>query len=256
MNRILVKDTYLSYEVYGKGKPILFLHGAYVSKREWKYQIDTFAENHEVILLDMPGHGDSDNLMVYSVELFADYVNEFIKVMKIKPCIICGHSLGGMVTQAVALNYPSAVEKIILADTSYGVKTNIVEFILTTLSMPIFKLMSVEKQAKLFADQLGKHDAKIKEYVYDDIKKHTKNPKNYKKIWDAVTNFNSKESLHKISCPTLILVGERNRQTHKQAKFMAKAIPYAELAFIKDANHMLNMDNIEDFNKEVSEFIK
>lgn len=256
MDRILINDIHLSYEVRGTGKPILFLHGAYLSKKEWSHQLDEFAKDYQVIAMDLPGHGASDKLARYSVEVMAEYIFKFIEVVRITSCIICGHSLGGMVAQVIAQEHPNVVEKVILADTSFGVRSTVLESILTSLSMPIMKLISVDGQAKLFSDQMGKHDRNIKEYVLYEIKSHAHDKKNYHMIWDAVTAFKNKENLTRITCPTLILVGERNKQTHKQAKYMVKTISQSELVYIRDASHMLNMDNAVEFNQSIKEFIR
>lgn len=255
MGRILINNIHLNYEAYGKGKPVLFLHGAYLSIEEWKYQKDYFAKNNKVILLDMPGHGNSDNFPHYSSQAIAGYIIKFIEAVNIKPCIICGHSFGGMIAQEIALASADSVDKLILADTSYGVKTTVVESFLTWISMLVINFLKVDKQAKLYAKQMGKLHKEVYYYVYREIKKYETNYSNYKNIWNAVINFNSKDKLRKISCPTLILAGDLNKQTHKQAKFMKEMIPYSKLAFIKNAKHMCTMDNFDDFNKEIEQFV-
>lgn len=256
MEKVKIKGVDICYETSGSGEPILFIHGAYFSGDEWVYQQAFFSRKYQTVLVDMPGHGGSDRLPAYSVEGMADYLAAFIERKKLSPCIVCGHSLGGMAAQALVAARPELVSKLILAETSYGVKSNPVEAFFTALSMPLLKRVSVEKQAVMYAAQLGRYSDESKAYCCRAIASHANGHDNYNRIWDATVSFAGKERLRTIACPTLIIVGEKNRQTHHQAKVMKSQIPHSELEYIKKAGHMVNIDAPEDFNKCVLRFIK
>ena len=256
MSQIKVYDTEMSYEVSGSGQPLVFIHGAYLSKNEWENQRTVFEADYQVITVDLPGHGESGKLPFYSIEVMADYVAGLIEGLELPPCVICGHSLGGMVSQALALQHPTLVERLILVETSYGVKSNPVEAFLTALTMPILKRVSVENQTKMFAEQMGKQSQETKDYIAENIIKHAEDHDNYNRIWDATVNFVGKEKIKNIACPTLIIVGEKNKQTHHQAKVMKSQIAGAEFQYIDKAGHMVNMDNPKAFNQTVLSFLQ
>ncbi len=256
MGLIKINDINMNYESFGKGWPIVLIHGAYIDSGEWVYQIPFFEKKYQVILADLPGHGGSGKLPVYTIEMMAEYTAALIEKLGVASCILCGHSLGGMAAQAVAAQYPSLVDKLILMETSYGVRSNPLEAFLTALTMPILKRVSVEKQAVMFADAMGKQSEKTKAYIAETIAKHASDHENYNRIWDATVNYDGKSSLGKIDCPTLIVAGEENKQTHHQAKVMQKSIKGSELVFVRQAGHVVNMDNPDDFNQAVLRFIQ
>lgn len=252
---IKVNQTNISYERCGKGNTIVFLHGAYLSKEEWKYQVQFFKKDFDVITLDLPGHGDSDKPKEYSISEYASTIYRFFKELNINNIILCGHSLGGMVAQEIALKYPNEISKLVLADTSFGVRSNRFESLMTTLTMPILRHIRVSTQAKLFSGQLGKHSSEVKNYIYNEVIKHNNDSINFFKIWNSIVEFSSKSLLSKISIPTLVVVGQNNKQTHKQAIVFSTLIPNSRLVHIENAGHMLNMDNHYQLNNEIQKFI-
>ena len=67
--------------------------------------------------------------------------------------------------------------------------------------------------------------------------------------------YDGRENLKRITCPTLVMAGEKFKLSHKQAQEMAATIPSARLVFIPNAGHGVNWDNTEAFNREVLAFI-
>ena len=235
--------------VKGDAPTLVFVHGAYIALNEWEPQLAAL-EGTSYLLLDLRGHGHSDKKgYPYSVAEFADDVVQLLEHLGLKDVVLCGHSLGGMVVQQLAVTHPKLVSKLILADTSYGVRSTRLESFLTDVTLPLFNLAPVAWQAKLFADQIGKHSPEAKRYVHTEIGKHAEDPENYREVWKAVTQFDGYAQLAEITCPTLIVVGGLNKQTHRQARVMHERIRGSELIFINNAGHMLNWDNAEAFNR-------
>jgi len=75
------------------------------------------------------------------------------------------------------------------------------------------------------------------------------------RVMRAALDFDGKRLLGNIMSPTLVLVGEKNRQTHSQAREMARRILNAHFVIIPAAHHLLNIDNPEAFNRAVLEFL-
>ncbi len=231
------------------------MHGAYLSKEEWKYQVQFFNKDFDVITPDLPGHGDSGKPEEYAISKYAETVHCFIQELNLKCVILCGHSLGGMVAQEMAINYPDDIMKLVLADTSFGVRSNRLESLMTSLTMPVMRYIKVSTQARLFSGQLGKYSSEVKDYIYNEVIRHNDDSANFYRIWNSIVDFSSKPSLGRISMPTLVVVGQKNKQTHRQAIVFNNMIPDSRLVYIENAGHMLNMDNHEQFNKQVKKFI-
>ena len=233
----------------------VLLHGAYLASNEWQPQMNAL-QGKSNLRIDLRGHGQSDKKgYPYSVGKFADDVKQLIEHLSLADVVVCGHSLGGMVAQSFAIRYPKYVSKLVLADTSYGVRSTWLETLFTNLTLPLFNLAPVAWQASFFADQIGKFSADARQYVETEIVKHAENPENYREIWKAVTQFSGYEHLKDIECPTLILVGSLNKQTHKQARMMEEQISNSSLVFIEKAGHMLNWDNPQQFNSALEQFV-
>lgn len=83
----------------GSGTPILLLHGTASSRAAFAHQFDSpLAEQHRLLALDLPGHGDSGNAAdasAYSLEALTETVSRFIDAMKLRQLVIVGWSLGG-----------------------------------------------------------------------------------------------------------------------------------------------------------------
>lgn len=105
----------LSYTVYGKGKPVILLHGYGEDSQIWKNQIEYLANHCLLIVPDLPGSGKStitlqgmeEWLPNMSIETMAQCMNEILIAEKIAACIMLGHSMGGYISLAFAQLFPS-----------------------------------------------------------------------------------------------------------------------------------------------------
>jgi len=95
------------YTDKGSGKAIVLLHGFTESSKIWTGFTAELSKKYRVITIDLPGHGKSDCLeAVHTMELMADAVFSLLKKLKIRKCLMTGHSMGGYVTLAFAEKYP------------------------------------------------------------------------------------------------------------------------------------------------------
>lgn len=238
----------------GKGTPIVFLHGALVSNTMWKDQVEHFSKNFEVITVDLPGHGASSDLSGdYRVEALAEIVCKEV-IEQLGSCIVCGHSLGGMVAQQIALQRPEKVVGLILAETSFGTKNNAGEKIQSAFAGLFLSMMSAEMTVKTSGDQYGKINPETKAYILKEMGKYDK--AFIKRVMSAALNYAGKELLREIKCKTLILVSSENKQTHRQASVMNAQIENSKLEVIPVSHHLLNLDNPSAFNEAVDLFLR
>ena len=97
----------INYTDTGTGKAIVFLHGFTESLKIWDSFALQFSKKYRVITIDLPGHGKSDSIAaVHSMELMAGVVYNVLKKLRVRKCLIVGHSMGGYVTLAFAGKYP------------------------------------------------------------------------------------------------------------------------------------------------------
>tara|TARA_R110002124_G_scaffold251205_3_gene416409 strand:+ start:18302 stop:19108 length:807 start_codon:yes stop_codon:yes gene_type:complete len=111
---VLVNGKNIYYEIYGKGKPLFFLHGYTQSSKSWKSYVTHFDKEYEVYLVDLTGHGKSEafkeNLSIRSV---AKDINSLIEYLKLDKIQAIGFSFGGDILFQLALINPSLIESMI-----------------------------------------------------------------------------------------------------------------------------------------------
>lgn len=245
-----------SYIDEGSGPPLLFLHGAAVSKESWGAQIEHFRASHRVIAPDLRGHGASDAGEVeHTVEMYAHDVLFLLDELDIPSAVVCGHSAGGFVAQHLALDHAVRVSALVLVDTSYGITTTVWERMMNAFARLYLRSTSGPKLVEAFAENAGKQSEETRRYCYAVMQKYAEGKDRFFQIWHAVETFRSKERLADIEQPTLIVSPDRFAQAAGQAKHMAQTIPNSKRVIVRDSGHMVMMDNPEGFNRELESFL-
>ena len=103
----------------GRGRAVLFLHGFLENRRMWQQTIKALPRTIRKITLDLPGHGDSENLgYVHTMEEMAELVQALMKHLYLRKAVLCGHSMGGYVALAFAEKYPDHLKGLILMNSN------------------------------------------------------------------------------------------------------------------------------------------
>jgi pimeloyl-ACP methyl ester carboxylesterase len=263
MDRRWESETYerdsvrLSYIDHGSGPTILFLHGATVSKESWAAQLGHFCKDYRVVAPDLRGHGASEpGVEPHTVEMYAADTVALLDRLAVNDAVVCGHSAGGFVAQQLALDRPERVSSLVLVDTSYGITTTLWERMMNAMARAYLRNTSGPKLVRAFAESAGKHSEATREYCYGAMQKFADHKDRFFQIWHAVENFRSKHRLSEIRQPTLIVSPDRFAQAAGQAKHMARVIPNASRVIVRNAGHMVMMDNPEGFNDVLSHFLQ
>lgn len=109
------------YEVYGKGRPIVLLHGAfYTIGMNWSELIPELSKTRKVIAIEMQGHGHSpfSDRKLDIVALASD-VDEVMNYLKIDSADVAGYSMGGSVAYQFAVNYPKRLQKLVIISSTH-----------------------------------------------------------------------------------------------------------------------------------------
>ena len=109
----------LYFEVEGKGKSFVFLHGFLENHLIWNNLRKNLEKDAQIVTIDLPGHGNSAVMdETATMETMADAVIEVLDELNIEQATFIGHSMGGYVTCALADLYPERVENIVLINSS------------------------------------------------------------------------------------------------------------------------------------------
>ena len=109
------------YEVYGQGRPIVLLHGAFMTiDMNWGQLIPELSKTRKVIAVEMQGHGHtqfSDRKL--SFPALASDVEGVLDYLKIDSADVAGYSLGGYVAYQLAIQNPKRVTKLVIISSTY-----------------------------------------------------------------------------------------------------------------------------------------
>lgn len=121
MPKIQTNGIELYYETHGSGTPLVLISGLGYPAWEWHKMVPHLAEHFKVITFDNRGVGQSDKPAgAYSAQMLAADVAGLLDGLGVDSAVILGHSMGGFVAQAFALDYPERVRRLVLASTNFG----------------------------------------------------------------------------------------------------------------------------------------
>ncbi len=108
--------------------PILFLHGFMGNGNDWNETVSYLSEKYYCITLDLPGHGNSNNLerlnTVWDFDSLCNRLSGLLNHLKIQKVSLVGYSMGGRIALYFAHKYPQLLTHLILESASPGIKTN------------------------------------------------------------------------------------------------------------------------------------
>lgn len=239
----------LCYESKGKGPPIIFVHGSMGSHHTWDLQ-QQLSKAHQIVLLDLPGHGQSDPLdEPITVKLLADHVAAFVKSLAAGPAVFIGHSLGGAICIQLAVDSPALVRALVLVGT--GAKLGVLPAILEALKTDFRASVELAIGSMAFA---GSARPEIVERSKGESLRCRPNIAYADFV--ACNNFDVRERVSNIKAPTLVIVGNEDRLTPvKWSQFLKDKIPGASLHVVARAGHMVMLEQPEEVNRTILTFL-
>ena len=116
---ITFKNATISFSDVGKGTAVVLIHGFLENVTMWNTIIPEISKKNRIITIDLLGHGNSDCLgYVHAMELFAETIEAVLKHLRIRKCILIGHSLGGYVALAFAEKNPEKIKGLCLLNST------------------------------------------------------------------------------------------------------------------------------------------
>lgn len=249
--------------------PLLMLHGFMGTKACWLPLIEQLkssrfqdsAWERRCISLDLMGFGESGKPAIrYDIAKEVAFVRCVVEALKLDPCYIIGHSFGGWVASAYALQYPNAVKGLILAapagirDDSFCGRydhlrpllwpTPVVDWALR-LAKPFAN--TTDKRATLdriswFRQELMSQPA-ARSFLLDRMRPE-----------DAIDTV--EKEIHRLRVPTLVITGDGDETIPLwHSETYAKEIPAAQIAIIPGASHALPQNHASEMAELILQFL-
>jgi len=229
-----VRGIKINYKIAGIGQPILILHGWRHSSEHWEQVAHFLASKFQVILLDLPGFGKSqDPNFGWTISDYKDFVLETIKELDIKGCILLGHSFGGRIAIKIAVANTGDISKLILCD-SAGVNLEISAK--KKIVIAVSKFFSTIFNNKI----TGGFYKFIQGLVYKILKSDDYNLVSpvMREVFANATKEDLYPIIPDIKIPTLIIWGELDKATPlKNALAINQKINGSKLEIIKGIGH-------------------
>jgi 3-oxoadipate enol-lactonase len=223
---------------------VILLHSALGDSRLWKRQVAALEREHHVVAPDLPGWGETP--LPTEPFSFVDFTAELL------PGVLVGNSFGGMVALRTALAHPKRVERLVLV----------------AAALPAWdwtEKMRAHFEAGERAVESGDLDAAsevdmdfwVKPEHRDEVRPQLRRALELQTaheepevIWPELG------SLAKLGMPTLVVVGaDDHADFHAIAEHLADGIPNADLALVPGAGHLVGVDQPEELNALLLEFL-
>jgi pimeloyl-ACP methyl ester carboxylesterase len=254
MPSVRIGKKLISYWTGRKGllegrETVLFIHGAGGGQYTWSYQKGYFEKEFNPIIIELPGHGESEGDGEQKIERYAEYVSHFIKALGLPKVFLVGHSMGGAIVQTFALTHPGVIRGTILVGT--GARLKVLPVILDGIKNDYEETVRKINQFAFSPKSLSMLMEKGVSYMLQC------RPEVLFGDFLACDRFDIMKEVEKINLPTLILCGDDDQLTPvKYSQFLQNRIKGSTLEVLPNAGHMVMMESPQVFNEKIGEFIE
>jgi proline iminopeptidase len=283
-------DVLIYYKALGTGEPLVVLHGGPGASHEYllPYLIP-LARHHRLVFIDERGSGKStglDDPKGYTVENMADDVEAVRKALSLGKVSLLGHSYGGVLAQAYALEYQDNLTHLVLASTFHSTRqlNDVFKKMIAAMTPELRGRIEAMEKAGLYGH--GKDFEKNRytqdymvaawgegyfPYLYRRHPDAAYDPTGggmswdlYREMWGShgefvidgnLTSVEYADRLGSLHVPTLITVGDHDESDPSIARDMQRCIPGSQLVVYPDSGHMTFVDQPRLFLDSVEKFL-
>ena len=257
-----VNGAQLYYEVKGTGHPLLLVHAGVADSRMWESQFEAFSEAYQVIRFDLRGFGRS-NMPSGSFSNHED-IKALLDFLGIKSVYLLGISFGGLIALDFTLAYPDYVKALVLGAPSVsgaGPSERIKQFwgeedaLLEKGDLD----GATELNLKLWVDGPHREAHQVNREVRELVREMQLNIFK-KEIPDDVREIDADPPaivcLGEIEIPVQVMVGNLDLEEKLElVDMLGSEISDCKKVLMPGVAHMLNMENPEEFNRSVLDFL-
>jgi pimeloyl-ACP methyl ester carboxylesterase len=253
-------------------QPIVFVHGLAGSWPNWLEQLPVFGAERRVIAIDLPGFGHSPMPRErISISGYARLLDRLMGELAIDAAAVVGNSMGGFISAELAIAFPQRVERLVLVSAA-GVSTtadpSVARLVPTARRLQTVlaastawmasKSDTVARRARLrdaLLNVVAAHPSRLPAALAAEQLRGSGKP-GFIQALEAILDYDVRERLPEIACPTLIVWGANDRLiTVHDADVFAELIPNARKVVFADTGHTAMLERPAAFNALVEEFL-
>ena len=248
----------INYAIEGEGPVVTFSHSLGCNLSMWDAQAAALRRRYRVLRFDTRGHGQSGAPAgAYTLEQLGEDLHGLLAGLGIARTHFVGLSMGGMIGQVFALKYPEMVQSLVLCDTTSRYPA---------AAAPVWqdriKTVEAKGMEPLVEPTLGRwftapFRARRQDLMTQVGAMIRDTPaQGYIGCCHAIPRINVTDRLAALTCPALVIVGEEDPGTPvEMARDIQAALPSAELAILRSASHLSNLEQPEEFNRVLLRFL-
>lgn len=266
MATLVTEQGIVHYEAYGRGRPVLLLHGWLGSWALWRNTIAELGKEFRTYALDFWGFGESGGTGAdFSVDNFTVLVNEFMDRLGIVKAPLIGHSMGGTVSLGMAVRHPEKVVKVIVVGSPIQGSSlnpllklagysgwiglaNTAPFLFTQF----MRVLKVSLRGGSYL--LAKDGQALGKMMVADISGLTVGP--FFQSIGTLRQTDLRQRVGDVRVPVMGVYGKRDLiVSPQQSKVLKEYAPHSKIAWFEDSGHFPMIDEPQRFHSTVRDFL-
>ncbi|CUS05350.2 Alpha/beta hydrolase family protein [Candidatus Promineifilum breve] len=257
MTTARVNGIALHYQEAGTGEPLLLLHGLGSRSDDWEMQLPAFAGRYRVIAPDLRGHGRSAKPPgPYSVPMMAADVLGLLDHLNVTAAHVVGLSMGGMIAFQLAVDCPARVRSLTIVNSGPALVARTVgEWLRVQQRLLLARFSGPTRTGHFLSRRLfpkPEQEALRAQFIE---RWSANDPAAYLASLRALVGWSVLERVGEITCPVLVISGDRDYTPVETKRAYTALIPRARLVIVEDSGHATPIDQAERFNASVLEFL-
>lgn len=260
MPSVVTEPGIIHYETYGRGRPVLLLHGWLGSWSLWRDTIEALGREFRTYALDFFGFGESGISLdsrdttrrdAFTVPTYVEMVYQFMDRLGIRKAPLIGHSMGGTVSLNTAILYPEKVVKVcVIGSPIYG---NSLNLLLKLSGNPtvasvfwLFGGKGLLTFLRFYSHFMARDGREMARMITKDVSMIS--VESFFQSISTLRRTDLRPNLDKIVVPTLGMYGKRDIIVRpSEHKTLKAGVPHAQIEWFPDAGHFIMMDSPERF---------
>jgi len=242
MSALVLGDSVVHYEYFGRGRPLVFIHGWLGSWRYWVNSMDALSGSYRVYALDLWGFGDSDKSREqYTLESYVQLLHAFVRELGIvAPIPLVGHALGGAVAVSFALEHREAVDRIM------------------TVSLPLSGSAINRRMLAGGGSFLDRVLGRTATAGYEDVEREAGRtaPGAVDQSVESVIRTPLQPRIQELDVPHLAVYGEQDSVVNPPSPHLLNGSQKVRLLMMPECRHFPMLDRSSQFNRLLLDFLE